>query len=575
MVTTFGHGPLRTTVECVVALLLAVLLFRTFVAEGFMISTGSMAPTLLGFHKRVACPKCGELFAYGTAWDESANHLAASSSEFEVEQSICPNCSQQGIDLSHVPRNHGDQLLVNKQAYLWSSPQRWEIAVFRNPNLPTEAYVKRIVGLPGEAVSIRNGDLWINGEIARKPLAVQRTMWIPVYHQEHRSTHDTSFQDRWVSTDGWLEPTSNLRGWRSSPTTFLFREQTEGGASEALPAKSSDSEQNTRSQPAGQTAVAAESSISWIEYQHWVRSGGTHITTVTLEEWPSDLQLATLPPSGLKYDSKTKKLSSFGVLPDDVVSFLKTNSQNLVFLQAIDKLKAASHLAPITDRYGYNPATNSMEPNSVRDIAFVGELSLPQDQGRFFIQLTDGLERYTLDFDSQRESVRLFLEGTDRPLRVGPWSPPERGKSVRIEASMIDRQVALAIDGHEVFPAWPISAVPPGAESPRSPVRFGALGGTVRISNPTLFRDVFYTFQRSRHAVNRPYPLGPEEYFVLGDNSPVSHDSRQWEKPGVHRKLLVGKPFLVHLPSQPGRLKIGDQEWLLRLPDFDRVRFLR
>lgn len=216
-----------------------------------------------------------------------------------------------------------------------------------------------------------------------------------------------------------------------------------------------------------------------------------------------------------------------------------------------------------------------MEPNSVRDIAFVGELSLPQEQGHFFIQLTDGLERYTLDFDSQRESVRLFLEGTDRPLRVGPWSPPERGQSVRIEASKIDRQMALAIDGHEVFPAWPIAAVPPGAESPRSPVRFGALSGTVRISNPTLYRDVFYTFQRSRHAVNRPYPLGPEEFFVLGDNSPVSHDSRQWEKPGVHRKLLVGKPFLVHLPSQPGRLKIGDHEWLLRLPDFDRVRFLR
>ncbi len=45
--------------------------------------------------------------------------------------------------------------------------------------------------------------------------------------------------------------------------------------------------------------------------------------------------------------------------------------------------------------------------------------------------------------------------------------------------------------------------------------------------------------------------LGPDEYFVLGDNSPVSNDSRFWgEGPVVRGSMFVGKPFLVHLPGQ-------------------------
>ncbi|MBA4030399.1 MAG: signal peptidase I [Planctomyces sp.] len=565
--TAVASGALRTTFESIVALLLAVLLFRTFAAEGFMISTGSMAPTLLGFHKRVACPKCHELFAYGTAWDESVSGLEASSPEFVAERAICPNCSQAGIDLANVPRNHGDQLLVNKQSYLWNSPKRWEVAVFRNPNQPTEAYVKRIVGLPGEAVWIQNGDLWINGVIERKSLETQRAIWIPVFNQGHRPEEDKGFHERWVPEDGVVAASSPDRGWRTSGTTFLFREGsgvTKDDDQDPVAAESITAEDANRAPP-----------IAWVEYRHWIRAGGTHSTTVHLNEWPKDLNPSTIPSAGIKYNPDTRQLGCYGVLADDFVAFLKINSKDLIFHQAVDKLKEASHLAPITDRYGYNPPESSLEPSAERDIAFVADLSLPQGPARFLLQLTDGKERYTLNFDSVRKSILLQGEGVERPLRIGPWLPPEAGQSVKLEASIIDRQIALAVDGKEIFPAWPLSATPPPIEAPRAPVRFGASEGTVRVANPLLFRDVYYTFQRGRNGVNRPYQLGPDEYFVLGDNSPVSHDSRRWEIPAVHKNLLVGKPFLVHLPSQPGRLKVGEREWLLRLPDLDRVRFLR
>ena len=110
------RGALRSLVESFLSLFVAVLLFRTFAAEGYMISTGSMAPCLLGFHKRVECPTCGETFPFGVAYDTDDE----TKSEELVRgrsRAICPNCGQRAIDLSEVPRNHGDQLLVNKQAF--------------------------------------------------------------------------------------------------------------------------------------------------------------------------------------------------------------------------------------------------------------------------------------------------------------------------------------------------------------------------------------------------------------------------------------------------------------------------
>ena len=66
-----------------------------------------------------------------------------------------------------------------------------------------------------------------------------------------------------------------------------------------------------------------------------------------------------------------------------------------------------------------------------------------------------------------------------------------------------------------------------------------------------------------------------DEYFALGDNSPVSVDSRCWESPGVPERSLIGKPFVVHLPSRPGRIALGGKVTYVRVPDFSRVRYIR
>src|SRR5688572_4569611 len=75
------RGVFRSLMESSVCLLLAVLLFRTFAAEGYMISTGSMAPHLLGYHKRVVCPKCQCQFPFGVAYDTDPAGVTAAETD--------------------------------------------------------------------------------------------------------------------------------------------------------------------------------------------------------------------------------------------------------------------------------------------------------------------------------------------------------------------------------------------------------------------------------------------------------------------------------------------------------------
>ena len=49
----------RELIETVVFVVVLVLMLKTFLAEAFVIPTGSMAETLLGYHHKVTCQKCG------------------------------------------------------------------------------------------------------------------------------------------------------------------------------------------------------------------------------------------------------------------------------------------------------------------------------------------------------------------------------------------------------------------------------------------------------------------------------------------------------------------------------------
>jgi signal peptidase I len=75
----------------------------------------------------------------------------------------------------------GDRVLVNKWLYLWRLPERGEVIVFQYPKDETRDFIKRVVAVSGDTVEIRQGKVYVNGELlpeAASALLDQET-WAP------------------------------------------------------------------------------------------------------------------------------------------------------------------------------------------------------------------------------------------------------------------------------------------------------------------------------------------------------------------------------------------------------------
>jgi signal peptidase I len=67
----------------------------------------------------------------------------------------------------------GDRLVVDKLGYRWSSIHRFDVVVFECPMQSGIDYVKRVVGLPGETVELRGGELFVDGEPVEQDFAFE------------------------------------------------------------------------------------------------------------------------------------------------------------------------------------------------------------------------------------------------------------------------------------------------------------------------------------------------------------------------------------------------------------------
>jgi signal peptidase I len=72
---------------------------------------------------------------------------------------------------SMLPRLHdGERIFVNKLVYYHLPPlSRGDIIVFWYPDDPDKSYIKRVIGLPGELLEIRDGVIYINGQELKEP----------------------------------------------------------------------------------------------------------------------------------------------------------------------------------------------------------------------------------------------------------------------------------------------------------------------------------------------------------------------------------------------------------------------
>lgn len=119
--------PWRDNIEAIAISIITIVLFKYFVLEAYKIPTGSMQPTLMG----------------------------------NAETGIY------------------DRVIVDKLSYHFRDPERFEIAVFKYPLDSSKNFIKRIIGMPEEELSLRGGDPWIRpkGEtearVLRRPRPIQ------------------------------------------------------------------------------------------------------------------------------------------------------------------------------------------------------------------------------------------------------------------------------------------------------------------------------------------------------------------------------------------------------------------
>ena len=105
-----------------------------------------MAKTFCGAHFVLSCDDCGFPCRYDAEYPPTD------------ERVVCPNCGFANLRLDEAIRRSGERVLIDRSVYSLRSPRRWEIVAFRTPGAEESLAVKRVVGLPGEAVSVRRGE---------------------------------------------------------------------------------------------------------------------------------------------------------------------------------------------------------------------------------------------------------------------------------------------------------------------------------------------------------------------------------------------------------------------------------
>ncbi|MDP7032891.1 MAG: signal peptidase I [Planctomycetota bacterium] len=144
-----SRGWLRENLEALFFAVVLVLVLRNFVIETFTIPSGSMEPTLIGD--------------------------------------------------PHPLKGH--RILVNRLAYLVKEPERWDVIVFKYPMNRNRNFIKRLIGLPGENIRLRRGNVYADETLVRKTDRAQRSLWTAVYPP--RFSKESGGKSTWSPSRYW------------------------------------------------------------------------------------------------------------------------------------------------------------------------------------------------------------------------------------------------------------------------------------------------------------------------------------------------------------------------------------
>lgn len=434
----------------------------------------------------------------------------------------------------------GDRLLCWKLAYLRHPPRRWEVAMFEAPEQAREqskipnltfgsergVTVKRVAGLPGERLSIIEGDIWTQPFGSDKPFvrqikpdSVQQGMWISVYEEDFADLGIDEFEFFWNKTG-------------------------EGGLA-------IEPGQTLLMQPDGDKAGIA--------YRVRVRA-----------------------------DSDGKRMRSVPGIPDryvleqDVTFSCQTPGCGGVFSSHVhnQKIQARCPICGVMafensvvfygrrsglPELGYDPVTSSQVPQGdpghtrmnyyhfVPDVKITLDFKLLEPDSACRLTIVNDDQTLTADLDGDAAKV-------DGTYAASMAEMADRDGWIRAELYTLDggarlflgseRKLAFELDG------WRAGAPDFKRLFARTGVGIDAVGGGLAIRNIAIHRDIYYFtgrelgygFPTGGVSKENEVDVGLDSFFPLGDNCTVSLDGRSWGP--VPLKNLKGKAVWILKPDE-------------------------
>lgn len=535
---------IRDTIEAVAIAFILAFIFKTFEAEAFVIPTGSMAPTLYGRHKEVHCECCGLDYTIGASQevDQESGQLLQ-----RIATSNCPNCRFRN-DVLNAPVFNGDRIVVNKQV---SDYQRFDVVVFKNPEEPHINYIKRLVGMPGETVQIRQGDIYARSS-PDQPWVIQRKPNLKKQQEVQQVVYDDSLpptlllqagaEERWVPSIP-NPAAADIAGWPAAENAF----------------QAADASRTYKfSAPAGNP--------QWLRYRHLIPSW-EHWKAVDEDaqiESPLQPQLVTdfcgFNPETANYPDQemfwTNDLTLECSLQIDQVQ-----TEALLLLELEEGVRTVQcRLQPQNGSVQLVALTHQTAGEPAETVVATGTcpVSGPGSWKLLFASVDD---RLMLSVDGTvvelKQQAELTTEGLNLPTirDLAPAGIAASGLTGSVSQLKLSRDLYYRGD---TIVTEPENGMTP---DPTDRSAFGDFAAITvsEVGNPGYdWRGLLRTpaVYGSRYAAARQdlqarfgsrldFSLADDEYLMLGDNSPASKDSRLFDYYSRPLRAVTSKRFAV------------------------------